>query len=356
MKNQFSTNKDLRTVSVNNKLISQQDRFKKSVLVHGMLRGLETSVAIINTANELVFVSDVLLENFGYASAEELLGRKMGEALKCVYNISKIENTKRCSSCGLKSVFRHLNSPQQKNKMDVFLVVYEGDVVVEKKYKIASTPLSFEGGNFLILTVNEQDIGKGIEHLGAESFKHEKCDLTYVEQVISRGLRREVDDAYTLFQHLFSEAQNTRVTMCKEKLNSKDVFKSMKLHFNTRCDVTSIEINKGLEFDVFNFYSDKNILMSALMILLTSVLSVPSEYGSIEISILRLVDSVVFSFHTDAVMPLCVQLQVYRNRKGTGICTMKLFVEKFMKGTVYFTSVEGLGTTFYLKLPFLSIC
>lgn len=37
--------------------------------------------------------------------------------------------------------------------------------------------------------------------------------------------------------------------------------------------------------------------------------------------------------------------------RGIGTYSVKLLVEKYLKGTVNFESEEGLGTVFYVRLP-----
>jgi sensor histidine kinase regulating citrate/malate metabolism len=58
-------------------------------------------------------------------------------------------------------------------------------------------------------------------------------------------------------------------------------------------------------------------------------------------------------------MPREVQLQVFqrsfstkaRSGRGIGTYSIKLFVERYLKGTVGFTSDEPGGTTFTVTLP-----
>ncbi|PCH77946.1 MAG: hypothetical protein COB98_01965 [Flavobacteriaceae bacterium] len=144
--------------------------------------------------------------------------------------------------------------------------------------------------------------------------------------------------------------------MRNEKLNSSDIFNELSQNFLKRCSENEIVIKKGLEFDDFDFYTDRLILNCALIALIENAFIGSPKKGSIEISMTRAEGSIVFSVHNKAVMSAYVQLQVFRNREGIGTYGAKLFIEKYLKGSVYYTSVEGLGTTFYLKLPLLMIC
>jgi signal transduction histidine kinase len=66
-----------------------------------------------------------------------------------------------------------------------------------------------------------------------------------------------------------------------------------------------------------------------------------------------------FQVHNHTVMPLAVRLQIFQrsfstkgvNHRGIGSYSVKLLTEKYLGGTVSFTSAEGEGTTFTVQLP-----
>ena len=68
---------------------------------------------------------------------------------------------------------------------------------------------------------------------------------------------------------------------------------------------------------------------------------------------------VVFEVHNQAVMPKDVQMQVFQRSfstkaatgRGVGTHSMKLLGERYLHGTVGFTSQAPQGTTFWIELP-----
>jgi len=69
-------------------------------------------------------------------------------------------------------------------------------------------------------------------------------------------------------------------------------------------------------------------------------------------------DFVEFRVHNDGCMPRSSQLQVFQrsfstkgNGRGLGTYSIKLLTERYLKGTVSFTSTEEEGTTFRVSLP-----
>lgn len=86
--------------------------------------------------------------------------------------------------------------------------------------------------------------------------------------------------------------------------------------------------------------------------------SAPGE--SVTIGFERLDDKEArFFVHNPAVMPREVQLQIFQRSfstkgegRGLGTYSIKLITERYLKGSVYFTSEKGEGTFFYVNLPF----
>ena len=69
-------------------------------------------------------------------------------------------------------------------------------------------------------------------------------------------------------------------------------------------------------------------------------------------------DHAVITVRNEAVMPLHVQLQVFQRSfstkgrgRGVGTYSMKLLAHDYLRGDVTFTSSEGDGTVFTLRLP-----
>ena len=66
----------------------------------------------------------------------------------------------------------------------------------------------------------------------------------------------------------------------------------------------------------------------------------------------------MFSIHNESVMPQSVQLQVFQRSfstkeergRGLGTYSVKLLVERYLKGTVAFSSSAERGTTFTVTL------
>ncbi|MHB8835801.1 MAG: sensor histidine kinase [Candidatus Methylomirabilia bacterium] len=105
--------------------------------------------------------------------------------------------------------------------------------------------------------------------------------------------------------------------------------------------------------------SDATIVRRVLGNLVKNALEATPEGGVVRTSCRDLGESVALDVHNPGVMPREVQLQVFQRSfstkadrgRGIGTYSIKLFVERYLKGTVDFTSAEPEGTTFSITLP-----
>jgi len=105
--------------------------------------------------------------------------------------------------------------------------------------------------------------------------------------------------------------------------------------------------------------SDGTILRRVLGNLVKNALEATAEGGTVRISSRDLGDRVAFEVNNPGVMPREVQLQIFQRSfstkadrgRGIGTYSVKLFVERYLKGTVGFVSAEPGGTTFSVTLP-----
>jgi signal transduction histidine kinase len=107
-----------------------------------------------------------------------------------------------------------------------------------------------------------------------------------------------------------------------------------------------------------NVMTDPVLLRRVLVNMIKNALEAIPLGGDVSISCRKGRDCVVFSVHNDTIMSRDVQLQVFQRSfstkgsgRGIGTYSMKLLGEKYLKGSVWFKSAEGAGTTMFLELP-----
>jgi len=101
------------------------------------------------------------------------------------------------------------------------------------------------------------------------------------------------------------------------------------------------------------------ILRRVLGNLVKNALEATAAGGTVRVSCRDLGERVVFAVNNPGVMPSQVQLQLFQRSfstkaaqgRGLGTYSVKLFVERHLRGSVGFTSEDPEGTTFSVTLP-----
>jgi signal transduction histidine kinase len=119
-------------------------------------------------------------------------------------------------------------------------------------------------------------------------------------------------------------------------------------------EVVAKEINGPCELA-----SDKLLLQRVLGNLVKNALEASLEGEQVQLSFECRDTSAVFRVHNRAAMPESVRMQVFRRSfstkspvgRGIGTYSAKLITERYLGGSLSFTSSEQKGTTFTVTLP-----
>jgi signal transduction histidine kinase len=117
-------------------------------------------------------------------------------------------------------------------------------------------------------------------------------------------------------------------------------------------------IEVGISGDTPSVVADPVLLGRVLANLIKNALEATDERAIVTVRFSNL-DGPIFTVHNDTVMPEAVRLQVFRRSfstkggpgRGIGTYSARLLAERYLGGQLTFTSEEGSGTTFLLRLP-----
>jgi signal transduction histidine kinase len=104
--------------------------------------------------------------------------------------------------------------------------------------------------------------------------------------------------------------------------------------------------------------TDQALLHRVLGNMVKNALEATSDGDEVRVRCVRDLSSMVFSVHNPGYMPRPVQLQLFQRSfstkgegRGIGTYSMKLFGERYLKGSVWFSTSEDEGTTFFISVP-----
>jgi signal transduction histidine kinase len=191
----------------------------------------------------------------------------------------------------------------------------------------------------------------------AELVKEAKLgDKDKMAEIILSAGNRIVEEINT--QKDLSAAEAGELTVKTEPVNSVAILKEMVALYENS------ELAKGKVLEIppdaepIDFVGDRRLLFRVLGNMVKNALEASSYGDRITLAVIRAGDTVRFSVNNPAVMPENISLQVFQRSfstksgdRGLGTYSMKLLSERYMKGRVFFSSVEKEGTTFFAEYP-----
>ncbi len=111
--------------------------------------------------------------------------------------------------------------------------------------------------------------------------------------------------------------------------------------------------------EAFTFTSDPRLVRRILINMLKNAVEAARDGDTVTAGALAGPDRVSFHVSGPGFMPRDVQLQVFNRSfstrgadRGLGTYSMKLLAERYLGGSVSFTTSEEAGTTFTVALPY----
>jgi len=159
-------------------------------------------------------------------------------------------------------------------------------------------------------------------------------------------------------QQILLAAENNELGACPVRLQSLAVIESAASQLRNHDVAAGKTIAVAPESVDFEFVSDEALLVRILGNLLKNALEASCSGDTVTLGARITPEGSVFWCHNPAVMPPEVQLQVFQRNfstkgtgRGIGTYSVRLLTERYLGGTVAFSSREPDGTTFRVTLP-----
>ncbi len=343
-------------------IISQSPDFQK------VTNAIPSIIMILNSDRQLLFANDNLADFLRVESIEELKGQRPGEILGCIHskkNVAGCGTSENCEMCGaVNSIMDGLKGVFSVNECRILT----GDGTDAFDLKVWATPYVVGNEKFVIFAV---------EDISSEK-RRKVLEKTFFHDIINTAgglkgmmhLLKESPEYFNEFKNMLFEAADTlidEINAQKQLLAAEGNELAINLH-----EVNSLELmksvielyknhsvaeNKNIRMldssDNVTFITDETLAKRIIGNMIKNALEAIREGSTVTISCKEQENSVDISVHNDSVMPREVKLQMFQRSfstkgagRGIGTYSMKLLLEKYLKGKISFTSEEGEGTTF----------
>jgi hypothetical protein len=332
-------------------------------------------VMILNENRQIVFANAALLDFLGVEREYFHGGQRPGEMLDCVHadeeETDGCGTTEFCSMCGaVQAILGGLSGRVTTRECRISRA--DGDAL---DLYVWATPLYENGGTYSVVVIKDISHEKRRQAL-EKVFFHDVMNVV-ANIVASADLLRDPaspSDEEELRANLFSfsqqlageitaqrslaEAENNELVVHLAPLSSLDMMKSVvKLYaFYDYASHKIIAIAPDAHDLIMT--SDTTLLQRILGNMVKNALEASSAGDTVTLNCTHSGSTVAFSVHNAAFMPRNVQLQVFQRSfstkgmgRGLGTFSVKLLSERYLGGSVSFTSSKREGTTFRAEFP-----
>ncbi len=344
-----------------------------------LMQAVSGLMAILNEQRQILALNTALMKSLGIDDAEEVLGLRPGEAIKCIHAHEEpggCGTSRHCATCGAAiAIVSTLATSEAQERTCIARVAKDGRQA-DLFFHVRCCPILFSGERFLLLflqdcTVQQQqaalervffhDIRNTILGLkfACQLLEHEpdvtqrKIHITRINQIANQ-LDREIE-----IQKFLAMREPQAFSLSLDTIDLKKAVDEI----NTVISNHAVSVDKTLALPYpipeIKISSDVTLLKRILANMLINAFEATEPDGTVRFWVEQTDQNVSFHVWNRQAIPAEQKLRIFqrnystkaRSGRGLGTYSMKLFGETYLGGRVDFTSSEAEGTTFRLILP-----
>ena len=339
------------------------------------LNSVNTVLMVLNSYRQVVFYNNSLMELLNLKHESDLLSLRPGEIFNCVhleFDKAACGTTRSCQYCGILNTFLRSVESKDISVGEAVLSISGGRNI---DIKVGSRPIEIDGIVFYVVTVEDISSDKrkrALERVFFHDIINTAGGLDGLLSVLEgdespANVHKILPLARIMVTGLIDEIQSQRelinaesddLFVMQESVKPYEVMNSARetLAFHPVASSRTIEINDlapGIEIR-----TDKTLLKRVIINLLKNALEASNDNSMVVAEATPNGDRVIFSVRNEGYIPEEVQARLFKRSfstksadRGLGLYSVRLFTEKYLKGTVSFTSDKKEGTAFFVELP-----
>jgi len=347
----------------------------QSSVVSGLLRCVGGLLAILNEQRQIIALNEAFIKTLGIVKPEESLGLRMGEILFCVHAHEEpagCGTTPFCSTCG--AAIAMVASLQQDGPAERIcaLQAMQNGKPVEVALHVRAQTITISGRRFILIFV--QDISQQQQRAALErTFYHDinnhlclllcasemltnegPSDLiSMIHEAVTR-LSREVD----IQRYLTSDGELDMLPS-QQSVSTQCAFYDLRRFFAKHPVAQGKRIRFKEPQSELLLKTDPVLLFRVLSNMIINACEATESDGEVLVWSTFTTGTVTFCVWNDQAIPNDIAKRIFQRNfstkpqagRGIGTYSMKLFGERYLGGSVTFTSSNETGTIFQLSLP-----
>ncbi len=333
-------------------------------------------VLILDKHRQSVYCNTELLRLLDLKSPEAISGKRPGEIFNCINAFKEkagCGTSEFCRECGaVKAILASQTGKPQSGECRITVNAPNGQASLDLRVwaspvEIEKIPFTF----FVIRNIQDEKRRAALEH----TFFHDVLNDTAILKAYTENVRdgiiptdtAAVDNIYRYSKRLATAITDQRDLLLAEggnftpepfEMGVADLLSELIDLYKKSPHARNKQIVIQFQNPSAKIKTDANLLWRVLGNLVKNSLEATPENGIVTVRFREEVGNKIFSVNGPSVMSESVQHQVFQRSfstkgagRGLGTYSVKLFTEKYLKGKVWFESLEGKGTTFFVSLP-----
>ncbi|TIH17045.1 sensor histidine kinase [Marinifilum sp. JC120] len=338
---------------------------------------LPIPLLMINSCRQTVFCNSVFQSIAKKNNSHEIIGLRPGEALGCIHahtHEGGCGTSRFCRDCGAAvSIIKSLEGTAHTEECRFLRHTLDHNEALD--LQVYTSPFKYEDNDLIIFTVldiSHEKRKKNLEHLFFHDILNLATGLRYASQMLCRSSTSQyihqqclkMDNTISQMteeiqaQRDVNRAEEGNLKISLKPTSSKGTLRKVWGMYSSHPLCVDRQISISEDFDDFYFNTDSTILVRSLGNMVKNALEASEPGETITIGCQRKEGNVRFWGHNTLFIPDKSQRQIFKRSfstkgegRGLGTYSMKLLIEKYLKGKVWFESTPETGTTFSILLP-----
>jgi signal transduction histidine kinase len=355
-------------------ILERLDELSCASVLPQILDAIPSICLIVNQERQIVFANKATLHFLGTDDRRSLSGLRPGEALQCIHSSESIDGcgtTEFCTTCGAVNALLASNDGENGVQECRIAVKETGD---DLDLQVTASPVEIEGRPYTLFTVNDISSEKRrsvLERVFFHDILNTAGALRGFCELLTRRPAQEAerikDRIGTLSvrlieeieaQKALSDAENRYLKVNPSELCSLDILNDIVATHEEQRYAKGKSVTIDPNSVRINFTSDGVLLKRVLGNLFKNALEASAAGEVVTLSAALKDGQIEFRIHNTETMTKPVQLQVFHRSfstkgpgRGLGTYSVKLLTERYLKGTIGFSSTPEKGTTFTASYP-----
>jgi len=362
--------------SRNAELREQHRLLTQTELLPTVLEAMPGIVLIINDRREIVYANREAYRVLHVEDLDQILGKRPGEAMGCSVAASCSNGCgtgEACAVCGAASAIRAAEMGKSAVRE---CRIRRYDTGIGMDFRVSTTPLNIQGVNLTLVAlidISHENRRRALERIFFHDLLNTLGALSGYAQLLQNayGSREDMREFGSAILHLtetmaeqiyeqrdLAAAENNDLSIRPSNLNARELLEEVAVLYRNHAASRDRSIVIGEPAEGATLRTDKRLLQRIIANMVKNALEASMPGGRVTLTCWAEDHHVHFEVHNHGVIPRDVQLQIFQRAfstkgtgRGLGTYSMKLLGERYLKGSVNFTSTPETGTIFRAIVP-----